>query len=68
MEPTIFDHWHGESLERDVFPNLLHARHLAAFRHRGFFKSMDTYKDQQEMETLFAAGALPWQCPTQVAA
>lgn len=60
MEPEIFSHWAGENLERDVFPNLLPGRHLASYRHDGFFKSMDTYKDQQEIEAMFTAGHLPW--------
>ena len=60
MEPAIFGQWHGENLERDVFPALLPSRHLAQYRHDGFFKSMDTYKDQQEIEAMFAAGSLPW--------
>jgi glucose-1-phosphate cytidylyltransferase len=59
MNRAIFDHWQGENLERDVFPNLLAGRHLAAYRHGGFFKSMDTYKDQQELEALFSTGSLP---------
>lgn len=68
MNRAIFDHWQGENLERDVFPNLLAGRQLAAYRHDGFFKSMDTYKDQQELEALFASGGLPWLAPEAVAA
>jgi glucose-1-phosphate cytidylyltransferase len=60
MEKRIFEHWHGENLEREVFPNLLPGRHLAVYRHQGFFKSLDTYKDQQEIEVMFAEGNLPW--------
>jgi len=60
MEPAIFESWHGENLERDVFPALLPGRHLASYQHDGFFKSMDTYKDQQEIEALFVGGVLPW--------
>lgn len=59
MQKAIFDHWQGDNLERDVFPALLPGRHLACYRHDGFFKSMDTYKDQQEIEAMFAGGALP---------
>ena len=66
MSHRIFDHWEGDNLERDVFPKLLAGRHLSSFRHRGFFKSMDTYKDQQELEAMFASGELPWL--TQAAA
>ncbi len=68
MEPAIFDHWQGENLERDVFPSLLPQRQLAAYRHDGFFKSMDTYKDQQEIEAMFTAGSLPWLRPVGQAA
>jgi glucose-1-phosphate cytidylyltransferase len=60
MDKRIFEHWRGENLEREVFPNLLLGRHLVAYRHHGFFKSLDTYKDQQELETMFAEGNLPW--------
>lgn len=68
MEPAIFEHWQGENLERGVFPALLPGGHLAAYRHDGFFKSMDTYKDQQEIEGMFAAGAMPWLRPAGRAA
>ncbi len=67
MEKRIFDHWLGENLERDVFPNLLPGRHLATYRHDGFFKSMDTYKDQQEIEAMYAEGRLPWLRPAEAA-
>ena len=60
MERGVFDHWRGENLERDVFPGLLPERHLACYRHDGFFKSMDTYKDQQEIEAMIGAGDPPW--------
>lgn len=60
MEKRIFEHWRGENLEREVFPNLLAGRHLGVYRHHGFFKSLDTYKDQQEFEAMFAEGNLPW--------
>jgi glucose-1-phosphate cytidylyltransferase len=68
MNGKIFDHWQGNNLERDVFPNLLAGRHLSSFRHRGFFKSMDTYKDQQELEAMFTSGQLPWSIREGVAA
>jgi len=67
MEKRIFDHWIGENLEREVFLNLLAGRHLATYRHDGFLKSMDTYKDQQEIEAMFADGRLPWLRPAKAA-
>ena len=56
----VFDLWQGQNLETDVLPALARQRHLRAFRHRGFWKSMDTSKDQQEMERLHKSGAPPW--------
>lgn len=67
MNKRIFDHWKGENLERDVFPGLLPGRHLATYRHDGFFKSMDTYKDQQEIEAMYSEGRTPWVRTAQAA-
>jgi glucose-1-phosphate cytidylyltransferase len=63
MEPEVFDHWHGENLERDVLPALQRAGLLYTYRHDGVFKSMDTHKDQIELERMFEQGALPWMKP-----
>jgi len=58
MNKAVFEHWEGSNLEREVFPKLLDRRLLYAYRHDGFFKSMDTYKDQQEMEEMLASRTL----------
>lgn len=50
MEPSVFDDWGGDDLERDVLPRLAARGQLAAYRHEGFWKSMDTQKDQQELD------------------
>jgi glucose-1-phosphate cytidylyltransferase len=60
MEPTVFDHWDGNNLEREVLPALQRRGLLFSYRHDGFFKSMDTHKDQQEIEELFEQGQMPW--------
>jgi len=44
----------GENLERDVLPSLARRGLLSVFRHSGFWRSMDTYKDQQELDALWA--------------
>jgi len=54
MEKAVFNHWHGNNLEREVFPRLLEMGQLYTYCHDGFFKSMDTYKDQQELEEMLA--------------
>jgi glucose-1-phosphate cytidylyltransferase len=68
MRPEVFDVWRGDSLERDVLPHLRELGELYAYRHDGFFKSMDTQKDQQELEDICADGVLPWLPREQLAA
>jgi len=59
FEKRAFDGWQGKNLESDVLPALADRRQLYTYRHEGFWKSMDTSKDQQELEQLHAKGA-PW--------
>jgi glucose-1-phosphate cytidylyltransferase len=54
MDKSVFGHWEGDNLERQTFSRLLEKRLLYTYRHDGFFKSMDTYKDQQELEEMLA--------------
>jgi glucose-1-phosphate cytidylyltransferase len=54
------DLWRGDDLERDVLPSLTAAGELFAYRHRGFWKSMDTYKDALELTALCRDGTAPW--------
>jgi len=58
MDPEIFEHWEGTNLERDVLPALSKKGLAYTYRHDGYFKSMDTYKDQQEIEENVALGKL----------
>jgi len=64
MDDEVFDHWAGSDLEREVLPSLARAGRLYAYRHQGFWKSMDTYKDALELTTLAIAteqeGRFPW--------
>ncbi|MCU1594785.1 MAG: glucose-phosphate cytidylyltransferase [Frankiales bacterium] len=56
----VFDDWPGPDLERDVLPALAAAGTLRAYRHHGFWKSMDTQKDVTEMTYLATEGGSPW--------
>lgn len=60
FDQTAFDHWVGDDLERDVLPALGAAGLLYAYEHRGFWKSMDTYKDALELTSLVVEGRGPW--------
>lgn len=57
----VFEHWQGENLEREVFPSLARKGLVYSYRHTGFFKSMDSYKDQQEFEAFVSQGKRPWK-------
>lgn len=47
-------------LENDVLPELAHAGQLMIYRHRGFWQSMNTMKDNMQLEELWREGA-PWR-------
>jgi glucose-1-phosphate cytidylyltransferase len=53
FDRTVFDHWDGTDLERQVLPELSRRGELYAYRHDGFWKSMDTYKDAIELTSIF---------------
>jgi glucose-1-phosphate cytidylyltransferase len=66
FDDRAFEQWQGEDLERDVLPGLAGVNELFARQHRGFWKSMDTYKDAQELSALCTPttnnpeGVAPW--------
>ena len=47
-------------LERDVLAGLARNDNLRAFRHRGFWACMDTYKDTLTLSQLWESGEAPW--------
>lgn len=63
VEKEALATWAGDNLERDVLPDLAGRGGLYAYRHRGFWRSMDTYKDRQELDALASGGAPPWLSP-----
>lgn len=60
FEKRAFDFWEGSNLEVHVLPALARKGLLYTYLHEGFWKSMDTSKDQQEMERIYWAGSPPW--------
>lgn len=61
FDSDAFEHWGGEDLENEVLPSLGAVGLLFAFRHLGFWRSMDTYKDALELTRLCASGSAPWR-------
>jgi glucose-1-phosphate cytidylyltransferase len=51
----------GEELVEQPFQRLVDAGLLRAYPHNGFFASMDTFKDKQHLDDLYARGAAPWE-------
>lgn len=60
FERDAFERWGGDDLERDVLPAMAADGELVVHRHVGFWKSMDTFKDRQELTALAEAGDPPW--------
>ena len=53
FDKEVFEHWQGANLEKHVMPALAEKKMLYTYRHDGIFRSIDTYKDQQEVEQLY---------------
>jgi glucose-1-phosphate cytidylyltransferase len=60
LDQRAFDHWANPSLEGNALPALGAAGELYAYRHAGFWKSMDTYKDALDLTALCERGHPPW--------
>lgn len=60
LETRAFDSWTGRNLETDVLPSFASKGELYTHHHDGFWKSMDTSKDQMELEQVMSMGAPPW--------
>jgi len=47
-------------LEQEIFEILVNRRELAVYKHEGFWKCMDTYKDYTELNEMWVQGNSPW--------
>jgi glucose-1-phosphate cytidylyltransferase len=58
----IFDYIREkEELVTGPFERLIQKRQLIGYPYDGFWASMDTFKDKQELENLWGSGAAPWE-------
>lgn len=66
-EPEIFDFIEGDStvLEKDPIENLARINQLNAYRHDGFWQCMDTVREKEKLEELWASGKAPWKVWTE---
>jgi glucose-1-phosphate cytidylyltransferase len=63
LSPQVFDEIHGDSsmFEREPMQNLTAKKQVEAFFHPGFWQPMDTLRDKQRLEDLWASGKAPWK-------
>ena len=63
FEPGVLDYIDDDqtSLEGKPLENLAAESQLMAYRHRGFWHPMDTMRDKQYLEALWASGNAPWK-------
>jgi len=62
FEPEVFDFIEGDAtlLEREPLEKIAQANQLMAFNHPGYWQCMDTIRDKQALEDLWATGNAPW--------
>jgi glucose-1-phosphate cytidylyltransferase len=51
----------GEELVEQPFHRLIQEEELLAYRHTGYWASMDTFKDKQQLDDLYSRGEAPWE-------
>lgn len=63
LEPEIFDLIEGDSTVFEKYPLETAAKsgQLSAYKHDGFWQCMDTLRDKQLLEKLWADGTAPWK-------
>lgn len=58
----IFDYlMPGEELVQEPFRRLIKDRQLIGYRYDGFWAAMDTFKDKQVLDEIYAQGRAPWE-------
>ncbi len=62
FEPGVFDFIEDDStiLEKKPLERLAEVGQLMAFRHAGYWQSMDTLRDKHALEALWSKGDAPW--------
>jgi len=62
FKKKIFNYIRGkEELVGEVFQRLVEENQLIGYPYDGFWASMDTFKDKQQLENLCTIGATPWE-------
>ncbi|MHB8253076.1 MAG: glucose-1-phosphate cytidylyltransferase [Acidiferrobacter sp.] len=63
LEPAVLDYIQGDDTvwEQEPLQRLAHGGELTAYKHKGFWQAMDTLRDKNHLEELWASGRAPWK-------
>ncbi len=63
LEPAIFDYIEGDKTVFEVEPlrALSEIEQLGAYKHNGYWQCMDTQREKDQLEALWASGQAPWK-------
>jgi glucose-1-phosphate cytidylyltransferase len=63
LQPSVLDRIAGDDTIFEVEPleTLARDQQLVAYRHDGFWAAMDTLRDKNHLEALWASGGAPWR-------
>ncbi len=63
LEPKIFDYIEGDKtvFEKEPLEKLAAQGELAAYKHNGFWQCMDTQREKERLEELWASKKAPWK-------
>ena len=62
FKQEVFDYMkYGEELVVEPFQRLIREQKLTTYKHKGFWQSMDTFKDKMLLDDLQERGDTPWE-------
>lgn len=63
LDPSVIDLIHGDECtwEEEPLKALAQQRELMTYKHRGFWRPMDTLRDKNDLEALWRSGSPPWK-------
>ena len=63
LSPAVLDYIEGDATlwEQEPLESLAQEGEIAAYHHHGFWHAMDTLRDRQYLEELWASGHAPWK-------
>lgn len=63
LEPSVFDYIEGDEtvFEQEPLRRLAENNQLDAYKHNGFWQCMDTKREMEMLEEMWASGKAPWK-------